>query len=162
MVTENMNRVCALLTGSFVQMKKKKEEGQAFIVGMYPDGKFHLTCVIMFEIPGASNRHQMGFLVNALRQQDQEQNFIAVGMALDVRFTDKANGKKTEALYVCLEDREGHAEDVTFPYTEKFLGGFKLGEPQSRVTEPRVYGPKGDELVALVKDKIKSTIRSEK
>lgn len=158
MVTENMNRVCALLTGSFVQMKEKKEEGQTFIVGMYPDGKFNLTCVI----PGASNRHQMGFLVNALRQQDQEEKFIAVGMALDVTFTDKASGKKTETLYVCLEDREGNAQDVIFPYKKKLFGGFSLDKPQSKPTEPRVYGPKGDELVALVKDKIKSTIRSEK
>lgn len=161
MVTNNMNRVCALLTGVFLKMKKSKDEGQAFIVGMYPDGKFNLTCVMMFEIPGASNRHQMGFLVNALREQDQATNFVAVGMALDVRFTDKASGKKTETLYVCLEDREGNAEDVVFPYKKKLLGGFLLEAPQSTMTEPRVYGPKGDELVALVKDKIKSTIRSE-
>ena len=162
MATDNMNRVCAVLTGVFLKMKKSKDEGQVFIVGMYPDGKFNLTCVMMMEIPGASNRHQMGFLVNALRQQDQERNYVAVGMALDVRFTDRASRKNTDVVYICLEDREGNAEDVIFPYKEKFLGGFKLGEPESKVTEPRVYGPNGDELVALVKDKIKSTIRSEK
>lgn len=161
MVTDNMNRVCAVLTGTFKQIKKSKDEGQAFIVGMYPDGKFNLTWVVI-GVPGATSRHQMGILVNALRQQDQESNYTAVGMALDVTFTDGASGKNTEALYVCLEDREGNAEDVVFPYKKKFLGGFKLEAPQSKVTEPRVYGPKGDELVALVKDKIKTTIHSER
>ena len=143
-------------------MKKSKEEGQAFVVGMYPDGKFNLTTVVIMAIPGATNRHQMGFLVNALRQQDQESNYVAVGMALDMTFTSREKGKKSDALYVCLEDREGNAEDVIFPYKKKFIGGFKLESPQSKMTEPRVYGPKGDELVALVKDKIKSTIRSDK
>ncbi|HKW32752.1 MAG TPA: hypothetical protein VJN92_07090 [Candidatus Acidoferrum sp.] len=161
MVTDSMNRVCGVLTGVFLKMKKSKDEGQVFIVGMYPDGKFNLTCV-MLGVPGASNSQQMGFLVNALRQQDQEKNYAAVGMALDVRFTEKAIRKNTDVVYVCLEDREGNAEDVIFPYKEKFLGGFKLERPDSRVVEPRVYGPKGDELVALVKDKIKSTIRSAK
>jgi hypothetical protein len=161
MVTARMNKVCALLTAMFVKMKKSKEEGQAFVVGMDADEKLHLTYVVI-GVPGATNRHQMGILVNALRQQDEESKFVAVGMALDVTFDDQASGNKADALYVCLEDREGNAEDVIFPYRKKLLSGFKLDSPQSMVTEPRVYGPKGNELVSLLKDKIKSTTHGSK
>jgi len=146
----------------FQQMKKSKDEGQAFLVGMTPDDKFEVTTVVVMAIPGATNRHQMGFLVNALREQDLQNHYKAVGMALDVTVADATTRRKTDALYVCLEDRDGNAEDIMFPYKRKLLGGFKLETPQSKKAEPRVFGPKGDELVALVKDKIKSTIRSEK
>ena len=159
MVTDRMNRVCALLTGMFQKMKAARDEGQAFIVGMDADEKLHVTCVVI-AVTTPSNRHQMGILVNALRTQDQNTPFLAVGICLDVRFRDQATGKETDALYVCLEDREGHAEDVVFPYRKHLFGGFKLDKPQSKIAEPRVYGPKGDELVSLIKDKIRTVVPS--
>jgi hypothetical protein len=155
-VTERMNKVCALLTGMFQKMKRSKSEGQAFVAGMDTSEKLHLTCVVI-GVQGATNRHQMGILVNALRQQDEEKKFAAVGMALDVTFTDQKSGNKTDALYICLEDPAGNAEDVIFPYRKKLFGGFGLESPQSKPAEPRVYGPKGDELVGLIKNKTKTT-----
>jgi hypothetical protein len=83
-------------------------------------------------------------------------------MALDATFTENATERKTDALYVCLENRGGNAQDVVFPYKKRLLGGLNLDTPQSRPAEPYVYGPKGDELVVLIKDKIKSTIQSAK
>jgi len=160
--TNDFDRVCAVVTSMFQQMKQIKGEGQAFLVGMTPDDKFEVTTVVIMATQGSTNRHQMGFLVNALREQDQQHHYKAVGMALDVAIADEPTGRTIDALYVCLEDRAGNAEDVVFPYRRKLLGGFKLDAPQSRKAEPRVFGPKGDELVALVKDKIKSTIRPEK
>lgn len=160
MATNDLDRVCAVLTGMFQNAKKSRDEGSHCVVGMTPDGKFELTMVVM-GIPDANNRQQMGILVNALREHDKEKNYTAVGMALDVTFTE-ANGRKTDALYVCLENRDGEAQDVVFPYKRKLFGGFKLEAPQSKMAEPRVFGPKGDELVALVKDKIKTTIHTPK
>src|SRR6266851_1625567 len=127
-----MNKVCALLTGMAQKMKKTKDDGQAFVAGMDADEKLHLTCVVI-GVPGATNRHQMGILVNALRDQDEKTKFVAVGICLDVTFTVRVTGKNTDALYVCLEDREGNAEDVVFPYKRKLLGGFKLQSPQSKI-----------------------------
>jgi len=160
-LANDLDRVCAVLTGLFKQMKKGADQWQAFIVGMTADWKFHVTTIII-GVPDATNRHVMGILVNAARQQDQKNKFTAVGMALDVTFTENATERKTDALYVCLENREGNAQDVVFPYKKKLLGGFKLDTPQSKPAEPRVYGPLGDELVALIKDKIKSTIHTAK
>ncbi|GAC1638075.1 MAG: hypothetical protein NVS9B14_18360 [Candidatus Acidiferrum sp.] len=160
MPMNDLDRVCAVLTSMFQRIKKSKDEGQAFLVGLTPDDKFEVTTVVIMAIQGATNRHQMGFLVKALREQDQEKQYKAVGMALDVAIADSA-GHKTDALYVCLEDREGNAEDVVFPYKKKLLGGFKLGAPQSKTAEPRVFGPKGDELIALVNDRTKSIYPSE-
>jgi hypothetical protein len=151
-----MDKMCALLTGMFQKMKKSKSEGQAFVAGMDSNEKFHVTCVVI-GVQRATNRHQMGILVNALREQDEKNKFVAVGMALDVTFIDQASGHKTDALYVCLEDPSGNAEDVVFPYKKKLFGGFGFETPQSKAAEPRVYGPKGDELVSLVKSKIKTT-----
>ena len=154
-LSNDLDRVCGVLTGMFLQMKKSRAEGQAFIAGMTAEGKFDVTTVVTLG-RSESNRHQMGLLVNALRQKDQEAHYIAVGIALDVAFTDQANGRKTDALYVCLEDRQGNAKDVVFPYKKKLLGGFRLETPRTKVTEPRVYGPKGDELVALIQDKVRT------
>ena len=159
MVTDRMNKVCVLLTGIAKKMKQSKDEGQAFVAGMDVDEKLHLTCVVI-GVSGATNRHQMGILVNALRDQDEKTKFVAVGICLDVTFTEQSTGKKTDAIYVCLEDRDGNAQDVVFPYKKRLLGGFKVESPQSKVAEPRVYGPKGDELVALIKGKVRSTTRS--
>ena len=42
----------------------------------------------------------------------------------------------------------------------KRFGGFELEHPTSKVVEPRVFGPQGDELVALVKEKLTETVRA--
>jgi hypothetical protein len=143
-----------MLTAMFLHSKKHVDEPQTFIVGMNAEEKFELTTVAMIGT-ASNNREQLGILVNAIREQDETTKFVAVGMLLDVSLTD-SSGKKSKCAYVCLEDREGNAEDLLFPYHKKLFHGFVLGKPQSKETEPRVFGSKGDELVALVRDKIKS------
>jgi hypothetical protein len=151
-VTEKMNRVCVVPTG-FAMKVKRNEEAGVFIAGLNSEEKFHFTTVVMGL--QTSNRHQMGILVNSLRDQDEKTPFSAVGMALNVELKNNATGEKQEALYVCLEDRFGNAEDIVYPRKKKLLlGGFGLGRPSSKVAEPRVYGPKGDELVALAKQQM--------
>jgi putative lipoic acid-binding regulatory protein len=156
-VTERMNKVCAVLTAAAKRVKKDADPG-TFIVGMDSDGKFHLTAVVIGV--RASNRHQMGILVNALREQDTKTSYSAVGMCLNVELSDNDFGKKQEALYVCLEDRFGNAEDVIFFWRKKRFGGFELERPTSKEVEPRVFGAKGDELVALVKERITEVVRA--
>jgi hypothetical protein len=158
-VTERMNKVCAVLTGAAKKVKKEEDPG-IFVAGMDSDEKFHLTAVVMGI--RTSNRHQMGILVNALREQDMKTSYSAVGMCLNVDLDDNDTGKKQEALYVCLEDRFGNAEDLIFPWKKKRFGGFELEPPTSKVVEPRVFGPNGDELVALVKEKVRETVRAMK
>lgn len=159
MVTENMNKVCAVLTGAARKVKKEEDPG-IFVAGMDSDEKLHLTAVVMGI--RTSNRHQIGILVNALREQDVKTSYSAVGMCWNVELNDNDTGKKQEALYVCLEDRFGNAEDLIFAWKKKRLGGFELEHSTSKVVEPRVYGPNGDELVALVKEKIRETVRAAK
>lgn len=159
MVTERMNKVCAVLTGAAMKVKKEEDSG-IFVAGMDSEEKFHLTAVVIGI--QTSNRHQMGILVNSLREQDVETSYSAVGMCLNVVLNDDDTGKKQEALYVCLEDRFGNAEDLIFAWKKKRFGGFELEHPISKVVEPRVYGPKGDELVALVKEKLRETVRAMK
>ena len=125
----------------FQQMKKSRKEGQAFIVGMSAEGKFDVTTVII-SVPGASNRHQIGIMVDALRKRDQDANYTAVGMALDVTFTDHASGRKTDALYVCLEDRQGNAKDVVFPYQKKLLGDLSWTRLSQRQQSRAYTAPK--------------------
>ena len=156
MVTERMNKVCAVLTGAAKKVKKEEDPG-IFVAGMDSKEKFHLTAVVMGI--RTSNRHQMGILVNALREQDAKTPYSTVGMCLSVELADNDTGKKQEALYVCLEDRFGNAEDLIFPWKRKRFGGFELEHSSSKEVEPRVYGPKGDELVALVKEKVAETLR---
>ena len=151
-----MNRVCAVLTGAAKKVKKDHDPG-IFVAGMDSQEKLHLTAVVMGM--RTSNRHQMGILVNALREQDAKTRYSAVGMCFSVELTINDTGRTQDALYVCLEDRDGNAEDVIFPWKKKRFGGFDLEPPASKEVEPRVYGPKGDELVALVKEKIRETVR---
>jgi hypothetical protein len=158
-VTERMNKVCAVLTGAAKKVKKQDDPG-IFVVGMDSDEGLHLTAVVIGI--QTSNRHQLGILVNALREQDAKTSYSTVGMCLNVELNDNDTGKKQEALYVCLEDRFGNAEDLFFPWKKKRFGGFELEHPTSKVVEPRVYGPKGDELVALVKERVRETVRAEK
>jgi hypothetical protein len=154
-----MNKICAVLTGAAKKVKKQDDPG-IFVAGMDSDEGFHLTAVVIGI--QTSNRHQMGVLMNALREQDAKTCYSAVRMCLNVELNDHDTGKKQEALYVCLEDRFGNAEDLFFPWKKKRFGGFELEHPTSKVVEPRVYGPKGDELVALVKEKVRETVRAEK
>ena len=81
-------------------------------------------------------------------------------MCWNVELNDNDTGKKQGALYVCLEDRFGNAEDLIFPWKRKRFGGFELEHPTSKVVEPRVFGPQGDELVAWVKEKLTETVRA--
>jgi hypothetical protein len=158
-VTERMNKVCAVLTGAAKKVKKANDPG-IFVAGMDSSENLHLTAVVIGI--QTSNRHQLGILVNALREQDAKTSYSAVGMCLNVELSDNDTGKKQEALYVCLEDRFGNAEDLFFPWKKKRFGGFELERPTAKVVEPRVYGPKGDELVALVKERVRETVRAEK
>src|SRR5258708_13262014 len=105
-------------------MKQSKDEGQAFVAGMEVDEKLHLTCVVI-GVSGATNRHQMGILVNALRDQDEKTKFVAVGICLDVTFTEQSTGKKTDAIYVLLEDRDGNPQVAVFPYNNQFPAASK-------------------------------------
>lgn len=157
MVTERMNRVCAVLTGAARKVKKDEDPG-IFVAGMDSEENLHLTAVVMGI--RTSNRHQMGILVNALREQDVKTSYSAVGMCWNVELNDNDTGKKQEALCVCLEDRFGNAEDLIFPWKRKRFGGFELEHPTSKVVEPRVFGPQGDELVALVREKLPETVRA--
>jgi len=150
-----MNKVCAVLTGAAKNVKKNDQDAGTFVAGMDSNEKFHLTAVVI-GVP-ASNRHQMGILVNALREQDAKTSYSAVGMCLNVELNHSDSGKKQDALYVCLEDRFGNAEDLIFPWKKKRFGGFELEQPVPKVVEPRVFGPQGDELVALVREKVKVT-----
>lgn len=68
-----MNKVCVLLTGIAKKMKQSKDEGQAFVAGMDADEKLHLTCVVI-GVSGATNRHQMGILVNACETRMKKPN----------------------------------------------------------------------------------------
>lgn len=159
MVSEKMNRVCVVLTGVATKMRKSEGSG-VFIAGIDSADQVHLTAVVVGI--QTSNRHQMGLLVNSLREQDETVSFSAVGMCLSVALTDSAAGKSQEALYVCLEDRFGSAEDLIFLWKKKLFGGWELERPTSRVVEPRVYGRKGDDLVALVKEGLGETIGANK
>lgn len=157
MVTERMNRVCAVLTGAARKVRKEEDPG-IFVAGMDSSEKLHITAVVMGI--RASNRHQMGILVNALREQDLKTPYSAVGMCLTVELNSNDAGKPQEALYVCLEDRYGNAEDLIYPWKKKRFGGFDLEEPTSKVVEARVFGPNGDELVALVKERLAEAVRA--
>jgi hypothetical protein len=152
-----MNKVCAVLTGAAKRVKKDQDPG-IFVVGMDTDEKFHLTAVVIGV--QTSNRHQMGILVNALREQDAKTSYSAVGICLNVELSNNDSGKKQDALYVCLEDRFGNAEDLIFPWKKKRFGGFELDRPSSKEAEPRVFGTKGDELVALVKERVTEVVRA--
>ena len=57
MVTERMNKVCALLTGAAKKVKKEDDPG-IFVAGMDSDEGLHLTAVVIGI--QTSNRHQMG------------------------------------------------------------------------------------------------------
>lgn len=150
MTADALDRICALLTGVLQNSLKKGNEPQAMAVGMDENGKFDLTAIVL-AIPNISNRQATGFAVKALRESDQFSHYAAVGMSFPITLTGK-DGKKRDALYVCLEQRNGSAEDIIFTYSKRFFGGYKFDPPQGQKAEARVFGPKGDELVALVSE----------
>jgi hypothetical protein len=146
MSSEAVNKVCALLTGFSEKSLREGKEPLACAVGIDEQGKMDLISLV-FAVPNATNRQMIGIAVKALREADKEHRFVAVGMCFPVTLTNK-DGSKSDALYVCLEERNGEAEDVLFAYRKKFFGGVKFDPPQSKLAEARVYGPKGDELIA--------------
>jgi hypothetical protein len=158
-VTERMSRICAALTSAARKVKKEHDPG-IFVAGLDSEEKLHVTAVVMGK--RASDGHQMGILVNSLREQDLKTPYSAVGMCWNVELHDSGAGKKREALRVCLEDRFGNAEDWLFWWKKKRLSGFELEDPTSNVVEPRVFGPSGDELVALVKERLTEPVRAMK
>ena len=159
LVTERMSKVCAALTSAARKVKKEGDPG-IFVAGMDSGEKVQLTAVVMGK--RASARHQMGILLNVLREQDLRTPYSAVGMCWNVELKDNDSGRKQDALHICLEDRFGNAEELVFSWKKKRLGGFQLESPTSRVVEPRVFGPKGDELVALVKERLAEPVRAMK
>jgi hypothetical protein len=152
-----MSKVCAGLTSAARKVKKEGDPG-IFVAGMDSGEKVHLTAVVMGK--RASGRHQMGILVNVLREQDLKTPYSAVGMCWNVELKDNDSGRKQDSLHVCLEDRFGNAEDIVFSWRKKRLGGFELETLTSSAVEPRVFGPQGDLLVALVKEKLAEPVRA--
>ena len=82
MVTDRMNRVCAVLTGAAMKVRKEEDPG-IFVAGMDSNEKLHVTAVVIGI--RASNRHQMGILVNALREQSVQTPYSTVAAPLRVQ-----------------------------------------------------------------------------
>ena len=146
-MTEDAAKLGLVLTEGAKDTILKNNEPSAMAAGIDDDGKISLITIVL-AVPNLTNQQATGMAVKAIRSAGHSTSFNATGMLFPITLTEQ--GRKTDALYLCLETKDGWAEDSIITYKKNFFGRWKFDAPRNQKAEARVFGPRGDELIALL------------
>lgn len=100
-----------------------------------PDGTAHHVAAYLGE-EEPEPTELLTLLEGSLRAM-AKQGIRAAALGCDVQMTD--SGRKTDAIRVHIEHRDGLALDIVRPYAKKRFRGVEFGEPLQLASDLRIF-----------------------
>ncbi len=91
-------------------------------------------------------------IVTRLRERATRGELTASVLCFNARVSDDEQGVETDAICAQLEDADGFAIDVFYPYARNAAGEYEFGESFAWEGEPRIFPVSGDSGTAADDD----------
>ncbi|MBN1537518.1 MAG: hypothetical protein JW908_12345 [Anaerolineales bacterium] len=78
-------------------------------------------------------------MTNTFRKRASNGKIRAAGICYDVRTIPPGRNKKTDAIWVSLENQSGEAVDMIVPYKKGIFGNYSFGELFTAERAPQVF-----------------------